>query len=260
MSSIVSQSFASPQDASVLCKDTFNIHSFICRKETDCQSRVRERSSVTHSHSWPCRCRNTTGGAERECDGNITSRTSDQRLDHLSIFESITIWGWRGTSRVFECHRDVESSWVIHSSIRFRHWRVRSWWPKGATSRHIPQSCWGLAFPTSNSIYIYITEYIYISVYQVTHLQNLGTLRYFEWCFLGANRSALTSGKVPNGAAPRQREALSWHHVHVHIMSIISMIYDAFFTSYYNICMIYNIISMIYDDLCMFVIVCIIIL
>jgi hypothetical protein len=82
MSSIVSQSFASPQDASVLCKDTFNIHSFICRKETDCQSRVRERSSVTHSHSWPCRCRNTTGGAERECDGNITSRTSDQRLDH----------------------------------------------------------------------------------------------------------------------------------------------------------------------------------
>lgn len=122
-----------------LCKDTFNIHSFICRKETDCQSRVRERSSVTHSHSWPCRCRNATGGAERECDGNITSRTSDQRLDHLNPFESITIWGWRGTSRVFECHRDVESSWVIHSSIRFRHWRVWSWWPKGATSRHIPQ-------------------------------------------------------------------------------------------------------------------------
>lgn len=173
MSSIVSQSFASPQDASVLCKDTFNIHSFICRKETDCQSRVRERSSVTHSHSWPCRCRNTTGGAERECDGNITSRTSDQRLDHLSIFESITIWGWRGTSRVFECHRDVESSWVIHSSIRFRHWRVRSWWPKGATSRHIPQSCWGLAFPTSNSIYIYITEYIYIYQYIKLHISKI---------------------------------------------------------------------------------------
>ena len=96
MSSILSQSFASPHDASVPLQRY--IHSFICRKETDCQSRVRERSSVTHSHSWPCRCRNATGGAERECDGNITSRTSDQRLDHLNPFESITIWGWRGTS------------------------------------------------------------------------------------------------------------------------------------------------------------------